>query len=123
MAEQQIIESKRRQAEGKQFVRNNSSKFKCDTLFDTLVNSDLPDHELSTARLASEAQVVFGAGTVTTARSMDHLCVCIMLNDRIREQIREELREPMADFPERLPSFTVLEKLPYLQACITEGLR
>lgn len=122
MAEKQIAESKRRKLEGKSFVRNNS-KFKCDTLFDHLVHSDLPESELSTARLASEAQVIFGAGTVTTARSMDHLCVCIMLNDRVRERLREELREPMVGFPEKVPSFNVLEKLPYLQACIKEGLR
>lgn len=121
MAENQIIECKRRKAGGEQFVRD--SKFKCDTLFDTLVNSDLPEHELSTERLASEAQVILGAGTVTTARSLDHLSVCVMLNDRVRLRLREELREPMAGFPEKLPSVTELERLPYLHACIVEGLR
>lgn len=122
MAEQQIEESKRRKSEGATFVRN-STKFKCDTLFDHLVHSELPESELSTARLASEAQVIFGAGTVTTARSMDHLCVHILLNDRVRGRLREELREPMAEFPNILPTYDVLEKLPYLQACIKEGLR
>jgi len=88
-----------------------------------LVNSDLPESELSVERLASEAQVIMGAGTVTTARSMDHLAVHILLNDRVRERLCEELREPMANFMEKMPSYRDLEHLPYLQGCIKEGLR
>lgn len=122
MAVDHIIEAKRRQSDGKSFVRADS-KFKCDTLFDHLVASGLPEDELSVERLASEAQVVMGAGTVTTARSMDHLAVHILLNERVHQRLRKELEEPMAEFPEKLPDWTVLEKLPYLQACIKEGLR
>lgn len=122
MSVNHIVEAQHRKAQGIQFVRKDS-KFKCDTLFDHLVNSDLPDSELSVSRLASEAQVVMGAGTVTTARSMDHLAVHILLNERVRTRLSEELREPMAKFAEEMPSYKVLEQLPYLQACIKEGLR
>lgn len=123
MSVNHILEAKRRKAQGIQFVRKDNSRFKCDTLFDDLVNSDLPESELSVERLASEAQVIMGAGTVTTARSMDHLAVHILLNDRVHERLREELSEPMVNFVEKMPSYRVLEHLPYLQACIKEGLR
>lgn len=122
MSVDHIIEAKRRKAHGIHFVHDNG-KAKCSTLFDHLVNSDLPELELSVERLASEAQVIMGAGTVTTARSMDHLAVHILLNERVRQRLCEELREPMANFTQKMPSYKVLEQLPYLQACIKEGLR
>ncbi|KUL83714.1 hypothetical protein ZTR_07489 [Talaromyces verruculosus] len=115
-----IIEAKRRKTCG---IVHDDGNFKYNTLFDHLVTSDLPESELSVERLASEAQVIMGAGTVTTARSMDHLVVHILLNEGIRQRLCEELREPMANFPEKMPSYKVLEQLPYLQACIKEGLR
>lgn len=93
------------------------------TLFDHLIGSDLPESEKSVDRLASEAQILIAAGTSTTARSMAHLAVHILLDDGIREKLREELRVPMQDYPRKLPSSGVLMQLPYLQACIKEGLR
>ncbi|KAH8786021.1 cytochrome P450 [Diaporthe sp. PMI_573] len=117
-----IIDAKRRKEKGLMFV-NEEDKIKCETLFDHIVNSDLPESELSVKRLASEAQVVMGAGTVTTARTMDFLAVYILSNDRICQRLREELREPMKDFPEKIPPYSELEKLPWLHACIKEALR
>lgn len=102
---------------------NEDDKMKCETLFDHIVNSDLPESELSVERLASEAQVVMGAGTVTTAQTMNFLVVNILSNNNICQRLRDELQEPMKDFPERIPPFSELEKLPWLQACIKEALR
>nr|L0N063.1 RecName: Full=Fusicoccadiene C-8 hydroxylase; AltName: Full=Cytochrome P450 monooxygenase PaP450-2; AltName: Full=Fusicoccin A biosynthetic gene clusters protein 5 [Diaporthe amygdali]BAM71030.1 fusicoccadiene C-8 hydroxylase [Diaporthe amygdali] len=122
MSVNHIIDAKQRKERGLIFV-NEEDKMKCETLFDHIVNSDLPEAELSVERLASEAQVVMGAGTVTTARTMDFLAVRILLNDSVCQRLRDELREPMKDFPERIPSYAELEKLPWLQACIKEALR
>lgn len=122
MSVNHIIDAKQRKEKGLTFI-NNEAKMKCETLFDHIVNSELPDSELSVDRLASEAQVIMGAGTVTTARTMDFLAVRILLDDSICQRLREELREPMKDFPERIPPYAELEKLPWLQACIKEALR
>jgi cytochrome P450 len=122
MAVNSIIETKRRQKSSESFLGNEGS-IKSDSLFSQLVNSGMPESELSVERLASEAQVILGAGTITTARSMDHLVVYILRNRRIHKRLREELKEVMADFPETVPSWQTLEKLPYLYACIKEGLR
>ncbi|TLD03793.1 uncharacterized protein PgNI_11655 [Pyricularia grisea] len=122
MSVDHIVDVKKRKESGKTFV-NRDSKMRCDTLFEHLINSDLPESELSVERLASEAQVVMGAGTVTTARTMDYLAVHILLNDRVHTRLRQELKEPMKDFPEKMPPLAELEQLPYLQACIKEALR
>ncbi|KAI1857354.1 uncharacterized protein JN550_013234 [Neoarthrinium moseri] len=122
MSVEHIIDAKRRKENGGVLV-DPEDKMKCETLFDHLVHSDLPESELSTERLASEAQVIMGAGTVTTARTMDFLAVHILLNRVVHERLLDELREPMRDFPERIPSVAELEQLPWLQACIKEALR
>lgn len=122
MSVDHIVDVKKRKESGKTFV-NRDSKMRCDTLFEYLINSDLPESELSVERLASEAQVVMGAGTVTTARTMDYLAVHILLNDRVYTCLRQELKEPMKDFPEKMPPLAKLEQLPYLQAYIKEALR
>jgi hypothetical protein len=56
MSVDRIIGVKRRKTHGIHFVRDDG-KFKCNIMFDHLVNSDLPGSELSVERLASEAQV------------------------------------------------------------------
>lgn len=122
MSVNHIIDAKRRKEVGLGYV-DKDGKYKSDTLFDHIVNSDLPESELSMERLASEAQVVMGAGTVTTARTMDYMATHILLNPEIHERLREELREPMKDFPNSMPPTSQLSQLPWLQACIKEALR
>jgi cytochrome P450 len=122
MSVNHIIEAKERKNSGESLLRKEGS-IKSNTVFDQLVNSDMPESELSVERLASEAQVLMGAGTVTIARSMAHLAFHILRNYPIHNILREELKDIMADFPETAPSYQSLERLPYLQACLKEGLR
>lgn len=122
MSVNHIIDAKRRKAAGCGYV-DKEGKYKSDTLFDHIVNSDLPESELSVDRLASEAQVVMGAGTVTTARTMDYMVTHILLNPEIHQRLLDELREPMKDFPNTMPPTSQLYQLPWLQACIKEALR
>ncbi|KAF4631127.1 hypothetical protein G7Y89_g7013 [Cudoniella acicularis] len=93
------------------------------TLFRHLVNSDLPPSELSEERLSKEAQVLLGAGTVSTARTLDFICYYIMANPAIRKRLTEELKDIMEGYPEKKPTWAQLEKLVYMQALIKEGLR
>ncbi|KAI3319149.1 cytochrome P450 family protein [Xylariaceae sp. AK1471] len=93
------------------------------TIFRHLVNSDLPPSELSRERLSKEAQVLLGAGTVSTARTLDFITYYIIANPAIRKRLTEEVGEVMEGYPAKKPTWAQLEKLPYLQAIIKEGLR
>ncbi|KAF4635062.1 hypothetical protein G7Y89_g3029 [Cudoniella acicularis] len=88
-----------------------------------LVNSDLPESELSVERLTKEAQVLLGAGTVSTARTLYFVCYYVIANEKIRRRLTDELKDVMVDYPNTVPSFLQLEKLPYLTALIKEALR
>lgn len=85
-------------------------------------DSKMPESELSVDRLASEAQLLLAAGTITTTRTLDVCLYYILSNDRIRSRLKEELRSIMAGYPE-IPRLQELEKLPYLQAIINKTLR
>ena len=93
------------------------------TLFRHLVNSDLPPSELTDQRLSREAQVLIGSGTITTAGTLGFICYYILANPAIRKRLTEELRPVMEGYPEKKPTWAQLEKVPYLQALIKEGLR
>jgi cytochrome P450 len=121
MAERQVIQIKNEKAP---HIESPDQKgVKQMTLLQHLVNSDLPESELSTMRLVNEAQVLLGAGTVGTARVLDLICYHILANANVRSRVGEELREVMQDWPASKPTWTQLEKLPYFQSVIKEGLR
>lgn len=88
-----------------------------------MCDTDMPESELSIDRLAKEAQVMFSAGTVNNARTLEFILYYLLAKDHIRDRLREELRDTMAGYPYEKPSWADLEKLPYLQAIIKEGLR
>lgn len=126
MAEDHIVKVQAQQtAHDRNVCSNLSVHGRHNTLFQHLVSPDtgLPQSERSVQRLATEAQVLLGAGTVTTTRALTYLAVHILLNESVKRRLGEELRGPMATFPRQMPSITELEKLRYLRACIKEGLR
>nr|D1MX85.1 RecName: Full=Fusicoccadiene C-8 hydroxylase; AltName: Full=Brassicicene C biosynthetic gene cluster protein 1; AltName: Full=Cytochrome P450 monooxygenase bsc1 [Alternaria brassicicola]BAI52800.1 fusicoccadiene C-8 hydroxylase [Alternaria brassicicola] len=123
MSVAEIKKSLQRKATG-EMLTYQKGIIKAPTLFDHLVNSDLPTSDMSVERLASEAQVLMGAGTVTTAQSMSHLVVNVLLRPDVEKRLREEFAVLMKQLGEAsLPKARELEKLPYLQACVKEGLR
>lgn len=93
------------------------------SLFRQIVNSDMPESELSVERLSREAQVLLGAGTSSTARTLDFIVYYILANPDIRSTLQNELKVVMKGYPQKIPSWSELEKLEYLQALIKEGLR
>ena len=93
------------------------------TLFRHLVNSDLPASELSDKRPSREAQVLIGAGIITTSQALSFSCYYILANPAIRKRLAEELKPVMEGYPEKKPNWAQLEKVEYLQALIKEGLR
>ncbi|KAL2041006.1 hypothetical protein N7G274_006464 [Stereocaulon virgatum] len=120
MANKHIVDAKRDKLNPAGKVTDKGSRR---SLFRHIVNSDMPESELSTERLSKEAQVLLGAGTASTARTLDFLSYHILSKIHIRQRLMEELTGIMAEYPQSVPSLTQLEKLPYLQAVIKEGLR
>ncbi|KAK4206663.1 putative cytochrome P450, putative EED11494.1 cytochrome P450 [Rhypophila decipiens] len=118
MMARHIVESKRENAEGKHYDENASN-----SIFRYIVTSDMPPSEQSVERLSREAMVLFGAGTATTARTMGFMCYYILRDPAMRKRLGDELASLMADYPAKSPRWAELEKLPYLQALIKEGLR
>lgn len=81
----------------------------------------MSESELSTERLSKEAQVLFGAGSVTTARTLDFICFYILDRSDIEARLRKELSSVWSSG--KTPSVAELQKVAYLQALIKEGLR
>ena len=83
----------------------------------------MPESERSNERLAKEAQVLLGGGTASTARTLGFISYFILSDPSRRSRLEAELREPIAGYPDAVPTWADLEKLPFLQSLIKEGLR
>lgn len=102
---------------------NNTKVAEKNSVFRSVLNSDMAEHELTTDRLIKEAKTLFGAGTATTARTLDFITFYILNDANIKARITEEVTKPMAGYPDRFPTLAELEALPYLTAVIREGFR
>ncbi len=92
------------------------------TIFHQLLENDLPASEKSATRLVQERQIVVSAGTETTAWCLSVITLHLLSNPRILQTLREELEAAIPDPYGHVP-IESLERLPYLTACIQEGLR
>ncbi|KAK4075534.1 cytochrome P450 [Purpureocillium lilacinum] len=92
------------------------------TIFGSLLESDLETHEKQPQRLADEATAVVGAGTETTSWALGVITYHLLTKPELLQKLRAEL-SGVVDDPLKLPSWTVLEKLPFMGAVIQEGLR
>ena len=92
------------------------------TIFADLLQSDLVESEKKPERLADEAVAIVGAGTETTSWTLAVITFHLLSQPEVFEKLQAEL-STVIDDPRRLPSWTVLEKLPFLGAVIREGLR
>ncbi len=92
------------------------------TIFHELLESDLLPQEKSINRLADEAQLMIGAGLETTAWALTVTPFHLINSPAILTKLRAE-REAAIPNPKALLDSLSLEKLPYLSACIQEGIR
>lgn len=83
----------------------------------------MPESERSEERLAKEAQVLLGGGTASTARTIGFASYYILSRPHIQSRLAEELDSVMGTWPQQIPTWAELEKLPYLQAVLKESLR
>lgn len=92
------------------------------TIFHELLEGDLPSSEKSVSRLMEEGSVVVGAGTETTAWCLSVITYHLLSQPPIIKRLRDELLAAMPN-PKGSTRLETLEGLPYLRACIQEGLR
>ncbi|KAG6366820.1 hypothetical protein INS49_001001 [Diaporthe citri] len=92
------------------------------TIFQDIVDSDLPPSEKTPARLNAEAGLALGAGTETTARNLAVLIFYLLHNPDVLQKLRAELKTVMPT-PGAPVTLVELEALPYFSAVINEGLR
>jgi len=92
------------------------------TIFHELLESDLPPKEKSVDRLADEAQLMIGAGLETTAWALTVTSFHLINGPAVLKKLRVELEAATPNVNAELDSLS-LEKLPYLSACIQEGIR
>ncbi|KAI9642746.1 hypothetical protein NHQ30_008477 [Ciborinia camelliae] len=95
---------------------------KSDTVFSALLNSDLPPDEVSITRLQHEAISITGAGIETTMRALSVTSFHLIANPSILQRLHEELDKAIPN-PSIIPPYDDLAQLPFLSACIEEGLR
>lgn len=86
-----------------------------------MLNSELAEEEKSNKRLGDEAQLIVAAGLITTSWALTVASFHIINDNEVSRKLRHELLSATsavynADLPE-------LEKLPYLHACVREGIR
>ncbi|EED18501.1 cytochrome P450, putative [Talaromyces stipitatus ATCC 10500] len=106
-------------------IANNRSGTKASgTIFQALLDSDLPPEEKSADRLQDEAQTLVGAGSETTAKVLTIITFYLLQDKKMLEKLRQELSTVETDFSASgRELLTALEKLPYMNAVINEGLR
>ena len=94
------------------------------TIFQELLESNLPPEEKTVERIGEEAQTILGAGLETTAWALTVATFYILNNPNIYKELFAELKETIPDILAIGElDFQQLEKLPYLTACIQECLR
>ncbi|KAI9714885.1 MAG: hypothetical protein M1820_000174 [Bogoriella megaspora] len=92
------------------------------TIFHEVLQSDLADSEKTERRLGEEAQLLIGAGLLTTSWCLTVGIFYLLSQPSALEKLRVELNKALPT-PDSELSWTELEKLPYLSAVIRESLR
>jgi cytochrome P450 len=83
----------------------------------------MPESDKATKRLTGEFIAILSGGTMTTARALSTITYFVIADPKVEAQLRECLAELMNGYPEKVPKWAELEKIPYLHACVREGLR
>ncbi|KAK7064986.1 cytochrome P450 [Favolaschia claudopus] len=87
-----------------------------------LKHLDTPNSGLDMDNLVMETVAHFIAGTETSSITLSYLLWQLTCSPEVTEKLQRELDEAMPD-PHVIPDIGVLQELPYLDACIQEGLR
>ena len=118
-----VAQDFRRQIESlKQGITDMHKHVDHSTIFYDILQSDSPPQEKSTPRLQDEAQLVIAAGVTTTGWALTVASFHIINTPGVLERLRHELVQAVPNPTSQL-SWLDLEQLPYLSACVREGIR
>ncbi|KAI0903280.1 putative cytochrome P450 [Ustulina deusta] len=93
------------------------------SVFHHILQSNLPESEKDSGRLQREAFALLAAGTITTSATMSIITFYILANPDTEKRLRGELEVFWDGFTDKPVRWAELEKIPYLNGCIKEGLR
>jgi len=91
------------------------------TIFNSLLESSLPEKEQAVSRLHGEAQLLLGAGEETTSWTLAVGTFHLLNKPEMLHALTEELQTVVVDL-QTLPPWHVLEKLPNLTGVIKESI-
>lgn len=95
--------------------------------FHHLLSSDIPESEKTVKRLQAESMIFLLAGTLAGAHTLTFVVYYVLSNPTVEKRLRAELEGVFASAAakgkNRMPSWSELEKLPYLRGCLKEALR
>ncbi|KAI0485341.1 putative P450 monooxygenase [Xylariaceae sp. FL0804] len=92
------------------------------SMIQEMVHGSLPDAEKHQDRLVDECFGVVAAGSLTVAETLSTFMFHMIDQPACMKQLQDELR-PVMERTGGRPQLKDLEKLPYLTACLKEGLR
>jgi len=95
------------------------------TVLDAIYTSDvLGPEEKTISRMMAETQALIGAGTETTGNTLSTFVYNVLSNKSTLHKLKTELEGAATSISQsELLEFKILDRLPYLQACIKEALR
>ena len=94
------------------------------TIVHSMMESDsMPEHEKTFKRMSAEVATLLAGGMDTTSRSLCMTTYHILKNPHIYKRVMKEIRTVFPTPQSPLPTVQEIEKLPYLTACIYEGIR
>ncbi|KAK7956146.1 cytochrome P450 family protein [Apiospora aurea] len=120
------IERIKRELDGSPAEKQGQKKW--NSAFHHLLSSDIPEEEKSTERLQAESMILLLAGTLAGAHTLTFVLFYLLASPAMEARLRAELESAFAlaaaaGTGQEMPSWTELERLPYLTGCIKEALR
>lgn len=115
------------QEEMRSLVREAQNEFQKHTLTDRtiihgILNSDVPPQELEMEVLKDHAVSLIGAGIASAQWTLTIACYHIIQDKTVLKKLKDELVAAMPDTNGTLSLEEGLQKLPYLTACVEEGM-
>ncbi|KAH8901260.1 cytochrome P450 [Thozetella sp. PMI_491] len=93
------------------------------TIVHAIASSTLPPSEKTATRISDDTMTVTGAAFETTAAALRVILYYLYSDPQVLVKLRAEINEAVREHGESELGLAILEKLPYLTAVLTEGLR